>query len=96
MATTQAPVTAGHIKGGSFLIEERRPEDIFTPEDFTDEHRQIAKTAVDFTTNEVVPLAKEIEAKNFEITRSLLRKAGDLGLMSVDIPEATAVWNSTR
>jgi butyryl-CoA dehydrogenase len=88
MATTQAPATAKRVKGGSFLIESRLPEEIFTPEDFSNEHRQIAKTAVDFTTNEVVPMAKEIEAKNFEVTRGLLRKAGDLGLMSVDIPEA--------
>jgi len=88
MATTNAPVTAKRVKGGSFLIEERQPQDIFTPEDFTDEHRQIAKTAVEFTNNEVLPLAKEIEAKNFEITRGLLRKAGELGLMAVDVPEA--------
>ncbi len=87
MATTKAEVTAKRVKGGSFLIEERDPQDIFTPEDFSDEHRQIAKTAVEFTNNEVLPVAKEIESKNFEITRSLLRKAGELGLMSVDIPE---------
>jgi len=87
MATT-TPIIAKRVKGGSFLIEERRPDDIFTPEDFTDEHRQIAKTTVEFTTNEVMPAAAEIEAKNFAVTRSLLRKAGELGLMAVDIPEA--------
>src|SRR5436305_12775173 len=76
------------FKGGSFLIEERQPDDIFTPEDFTDEHRQIAKTTVEFTTNEVMPAADQIEAKNFDVTRGLLRKAGELGLMAVDIPEA--------
>jgi butyryl-CoA dehydrogenase len=75
-------------KGGSFLTEERQPQDIFTPEDFTDEHRQIAKTAVEFTLNEVLPVAAEIEAKNFELTRRLLRKTGELGLMAVDVPEA--------
>src|SRR5579872_957710 len=87
MATTKAPITAMRAKGGSFLIEERRPDDIFTPEDFTDEHRQIAKTAVEFTTNEVMPAAAEIEAKNFAVTRALLRKAGELGLLSADVPE---------
>src|SRR3954452_23323417 len=87
MATTTSPA-ATPAKGGSFLIEERRPEEIFTPEDFTDEHRQIARTTLDFTTNEVMPAAREIEAKDFAVTRALLRKAGDLGLMSVDIPEA--------
>src|SRR5215831_307650 len=87
MATSTAQTAAKPAKGGSFLIEERRPEDIFTPEDFTDEHRQIAKTAADFTANEVLPAAAEIESKNFAVTRALLRKTGELGLMSVDIPE---------
>jgi butyryl-CoA dehydrogenase len=88
MATTNAPVTAKRVKGGSFLTEERQPQDIFTPEDFSEEQRQIAKTTVEFTTNEVMPAADQIEAKNFEITRALLAKAGELGLMAVDIPEA--------
>ena len=88
MATTETKATAKRVKGGSFLIEERLPQDIFTPEDFSEEHRQIAKTAVEFTTNEVMPAADEIEAKNFEVTRRLLRKAGELGLMGVDVPEA--------
>src|SRR3954464_5481677 len=86
MATTTSPA-AKRVQGGSFLIEERRPEDIFTPEDFTEEHRQIARTAAEFTANEVMPAAAEIEAKNFTVTRALLRKAGELGLMAVDIPE---------
>jgi alkylation response protein AidB-like acyl-CoA dehydrogenase len=88
VATTNATATAKRVKGGSFLIEERQPEDVFTPEDFTSEHRQIAKTVIEFTTNEVLPAAAEIEAKNFDVTRRLLRKAADLGLMAVDVPEA--------
>jgi alkylation response protein AidB-like acyl-CoA dehydrogenase len=88
MATTNMQATAKQARGGSFLIEERDPQDVFTPEDFTDEHRQIAKTAVDFTLNEVMPLASDIEAKKFEVTRKLLRNAGELGLMGADIPEA--------
>jgi alkylation response protein AidB-like acyl-CoA dehydrogenase len=88
MATSKTQASAKRVKGGSFLIEERLPEDIFTPEDFSDEHRQIAKTTVEFTTNEVMPAAADIEAKNFDVTRRLLRKAGELGLMGVDVPEA--------
>jgi butyryl-CoA dehydrogenase len=84
----QTPAMAKRVKGGSFLTEERLPEDVFTPEDLSEEQRQIAKTAAEFTTNEVMPAADQIEAKNFEVTRSLLRKAGGLGLMAVDIPEA--------
>src|ERR1700758_1775358 len=85
-ATTSAPVKA--VTGGSFLIEERQPSDIFTPEDFSDEQRQIAETAAQFAANEVLPAADEIEAKQFDVTRGLLKKAGDLGLMAVDVPEA--------
>jgi len=88
MATSNVQVMAKRVKGGSFLTEERDPQDVFTPEDLSEEHRQIAKTAIDFTQNEVMPAAAEIEAKNFAVTRGLLRKAGELGLMSVDIPEA--------
>src|ERR1044071_858856 len=87
MAATTTQFTAKPAKGGSFLIEDRSPDEVFTPEDFTEEHRQIAKTAVEFTTNEVLPAAAEIEAKNYTLTRSLLRKTGELGLMGVDIPE---------
>ena len=86
MAT--ANQTASRPKGGGFLVEELRPQDVFTPEDFSDEHRQIAKTAAEFTLNEVVPAADEIEAKKFEVTIGLLRRAGELGLMAVDVPEA--------
>src|SRR5450432_905971 len=88
MATSKTQVTPKRVKGGSFLTEEREPHDIFTPEDFTEEHRQIARTTVEFVTNEVLPATAEIEAKNFAVTRGLLRKAGELGLMAVDVPEA--------
>ncbi|HTS63906.1 MAG TPA: acyl-CoA dehydrogenase family protein [Candidatus Acidoferrales bacterium] len=88
MATVNAPATARPCKGGSFLLEQRGPGEIFTPEDFSDEHRQIAKTAIEFVNNEVMPAAADIEAKNFEVTRKLLRKTGELGLMAADVPEA--------
>src|SRR3954462_5105724 len=88
MATSDVHVMAKRVKGGSFLTEERDPQDVFTPEDLSEEHRQIAKTAIEFIQNEGMPVAAEIEAKNFTVTKGLLRKAGELGLMSVDVPEA--------
>ncbi len=75
------------IKGGSFLIEERRPEEIFTPEDLTSEHHQIAQTTDEFFFNEVLPHLERIENKDFALVRQLLQKAGELGLISIDIPE---------
>jgi len=74
--------------GGSFLLEERKPSEIFTPEDFSEQHQLIAQTAEDFAVNEIIPNAEKIEHKDFSITRDLLKKAGELGLSSVDIPEA--------
>ena len=84
---TAAEVAKRTVPGGNFLIGESTPDQIMTPEDFTDEQRQIARTAADFVRNEVLPAAEEIEAKHFDVTRALLKKAGDLGLMAVDIPE---------
>ncbi|MGC2161634.1 MAG: acyl-CoA dehydrogenase family protein [Silvibacterium sp.] len=76
------------MTGASFLLNDTDPASIFIPEDFTEEQRQIAATAAEFAVNEVLPAAAEIEAKHFDVTRALLKKAGDLGLMAVDIPEA--------
>src|SRR5712691_12638713 len=75
------------IKGGSFLIEERTPEEIFTPEDFTEEHRMIAETTRQFVDNEVAPRIDELEHHNWELARDLVKKAADLGLIGANIPE---------
>lgn len=73
--------------GGSFLIEDFAPQDIFTVEDFSDVQRQIERTTVEFAEKHVLPQIAAIEAKEFEITKQLLRKAGSLGLMGIDVPE---------
>jgi len=86
MATLTA--VPAKIPGGSFLIEERKPEDVFTPEDFTDQHLLIAQTAEEFANKEIVPNIEKMEHKEFSVNRELLKKAGDLGLSGVDIPEA--------
>jgi alkylation response protein AidB-like acyl-CoA dehydrogenase len=87
MATiTSIPTTK--VSGGSFLLETRRPEEVFTPEDFTEQHQLIGQTAEEFAVNEIVPNAEKIEHKDFSISRDLLKKAGELGLTGVEIPEA--------
>ena len=85
MATTAVPKTK--ILGGSFLLEERQPADVFTPEDFTEQHRMIGQTTEEFAINEILPQVEKIEHKEFQVTRDLLKKAGDLGLSGVEIPE---------
>src|SRR2546423_2253980 len=87
MATTTA-VPKTRIAGGSFLLESRAPEEVFTPEDFTEQHQLIGQTAEEFAVNEIVPNIEKMEHKDFSVTRDLLKKAGDLGLSSVEIPEA--------
>lgn len=73
--------------GGSFLLESRTPQEVFTPEDLNDEQRQIAATAADFARDEILPVVSRIEAKEPGLMRSLLQKAASLGFTSVDIPE---------
>ena len=86
MATLTA-TPAGKIRGGSFLIEERTPEEVFTPEDFSEQHQLIAQTAEEFANKEIVPNIEKMEHKDFAVIRDLVRKAGELGLSGVDVPE---------
>jgi alkylation response protein AidB-like acyl-CoA dehydrogenase len=78
---------AGYVKGGEFLVRKVAPNDIFVREDFDNEQNMLAKTANDFIDNEALPNSDEIEAKNLEVSRNLLGKAGELGLMMGDTPE---------
>ncbi|MGD1100990.1 MAG: acyl-CoA dehydrogenase family protein [Terriglobia bacterium] len=83
----EATVAAQRIKGGSFLIESRAPEEVFTPEDITEEHRLIAQTAQEFIDKEIVPRLNEIEEKKPGVLRDLLRKAAELGFCATDVPQ---------
>lgn len=74
------------FKGGAFLVEDLTGEDIITPEDFTEEHQMIAKTTDDFITSEVLPKLDQLENHEFEHSVKLLKKAGELGLLGVDVP----------
>jgi alkylation response protein AidB-like acyl-CoA dehydrogenase len=76
-----------HVKGGSFLIEARQPEEVFTPEDLTDQHRLIAQTAQEFVDQEIVPRFKQFEEKDYGLMRELLRKAAEIGLTAADVPQ---------
>ena len=75
------------FKGAEYLITEAYKNDIFTPEDFTDEQRQIGDTTEQFVLNEVNPNREEIEHHNLPLTVELMKKCGDLGLLMIDAPE---------
>ena len=84
---TVASTSHTHVAGGSFLIEERAPEEVFTPEDFTEQHLLIAQTAEEFANKEITPNIEKLEGKDLPLLRSLVRKAGELGLSGADVPE---------
>src|SRR5271169_6658362 len=85
MATSVLNKTAA--KGGSFLLETPAPQDIFTPADLSDDQKLIGQTAEEFVLKEVLPLAKDLEAKKPGLMAQLVRKAAELGLMSGGTPE---------
>ena len=74
-------------KAAAFLLESPAPQDVFTPADLTDDQKLIGQTAEEFVLKEVLPLAKELEAKKPGLMAELTRKAAELGLMSGGTPE---------
>ncbi|GJM59501.1 acyl-CoA dehydrogenase family protein [Persicobacter diffluens] len=76
------------IKGGEFLISETSPQDVFTPEQWSEEQKMIAQTCTDFVEHEVYPKVEELDAmKDPELMPNLLDKSGELGLLGTSIPE---------
>jgi alkylation response protein AidB-like acyl-CoA dehydrogenase len=82
-----AQMEQDYIKGGAFLIEDRGPAEIFTPEDFTDEQKMIGETTREFVDNEVRPNLAAMENHEWNVARELVAKAGELGLLGATIPE---------
>src|SRR5579864_2869104 len=85
MATTVLTKTAA--KGGSFLLESSRPEDVFSPADLTDDQKLIGQTAEEFVVKEVFPLVKDLENKKPGLMPELIKKAGEVGLLGGGITE---------
>jgi alkylation response protein AidB-like acyl-CoA dehydrogenase len=75
-------------KGGAWLLEETPEADVFTPEKLSDEHRLMAQTTDEFIANEVLPNLDRLEEKDWDLARTLIRRAGDLGLLGTNVPEA--------
>jgi len=75
------------VKGGTFLIESISPQEIFIPEEFSEEQRLIASAATEFVVGEVQPQLDDIEIQKEGLLPSLVKKAGELGLLSGDITE---------
>ncbi|WP_461533557.1 acyl-CoA dehydrogenase family protein [Sinomicrobium sp.] len=75
------------LRGGQFLVRETNCEDVFTPEDFSEEQRMMRDTVKDFIDREVWPNKDRFEKKDYAFTEEIMRKAGELGLLSIAVPE---------
>jgi alkylation response protein AidB-like acyl-CoA dehydrogenase len=75
------------IRGGQFLVKEANPQDIFTPEDFSEEQKMMRDSVKEFVDREIWPKKEEFEKKNYALTEEIMRKIGDLGFLGVAVPE---------
>jgi alkylation response protein AidB-like acyl-CoA dehydrogenase len=76
------------LRGGQFLVKETKCEDVFTPEDFSEEQRMMKESVMEFNDREIIPYKARFEAKDFALTEEVMRKAGEMGFLSVSVPEA--------
>jgi alkylation response protein AidB-like acyl-CoA dehydrogenase len=74
-------------KGASWLLEETEASSIFTPEKLSEEHRLMAQTVEEFVDHEVMPAIDQLETKDWALARALVKRAGDLGLLGLSVPE---------
>ena len=81
-------MAADKIIGGSFVIDDPDAGSVVTPEDLTEEQRMFAETTSDFVEREILPVDEQIEKLDYGLTVKLMRKAGELGLLGADVPEA--------
>ncbi|WP_445717318.1 acyl-CoA dehydrogenase family protein [Flavobacterium sp.] len=76
------------IRGGQFLVKETKCEDIFTPEDFNEEQVMMRDSVIEFVDKEIWPYKERFEKKDYALTEDIMRKAGELGYLSVAVPAA--------
>ena len=75
------------IKGGEFIIRKTTTKDVFTPEEWTEEHQIIAKMCNDFIIHEILPNIERIDKMEEGLMQTILEKAGELGLLGLSVPE---------
>lgn len=75
------------IRGGQFLVKETRAEDVFTPEDFSEEQKMMRDAVKEFVDREIWPKKEEFEKKNYQLTENLMKQAGEMGFLGVSVPE---------
>ncbi|WP_430412661.1 acyl-CoA dehydrogenase family protein [Kordia sp.] len=76
------------LRGGQFLVKETKCEDVFTPEDFSEEQQMMKESVKEFIDREVWPKKEQFEKKDYALTEEIMRKAGELGFLGIAVPEA--------
>jgi alkylation response protein AidB-like acyl-CoA dehydrogenase len=76
------------LRGGQFIVKETKCEDVFTPEDFSEEQKMMKEAVMEFNDREIIPHRARFEAKDYALTESCMRKAGEMGFLGVAVPEA--------
>ncbi|WP_417874772.1 acyl-CoA dehydrogenase family protein [Xanthomarina gelatinilytica] len=76
------------LRGGQFLVKETKCEDVFTPEDFSEEQKMMKEAVMEFNEREIIAHKARFEAKDYALTEEVMRKAGELGFLGVAVPEA--------
>ena len=75
------------VKGGEFIIKENNSQDVYTPEDFTDEQVLMKESVQEFINREILPNKERFEKKDYDFTKECMQKAGELGFLAVGVPE---------
>jgi len=83
METTEKDI----LRGGQFLVKETKCDDVFTPEDFSEEQQMMKESVMEFNDREIIAHKARFEAKDFALTEEVMRKAGEMGFLSVAVPE---------
>ncbi|ALM20209.1 butyryl-CoA dehydrogenase [Nonlabens tegetincola] len=84
---TETTNESGIIRGGQFIVKETNPQDVFTPEDFSEEQIMMKESVTEFVDKEVVPHKERFEKKDYALTEEVMRKAGEMGFLGVAVPE---------
>ena len=77
----------GYLKGGAFLIQETEAKDIFIRSEFGEDQKMMLSATEDFNEREILPVLMRFEEKDYALVESLMRKAGELGLLGINVPE---------
>ena len=75
------------LDGGEFILKDISPDEVFSPEDFSEEQKMIKDTVIEFIDREIWPQKMRFEEKDYDLTVEMMKKIGDLGLLGVNVDQ---------